>query len=89
MPRAYRYGISAFCFGVLAAFAAVPETTWTSTPVVCLFRNSFDIECLGCGMTRALSAALHGRIEAALALNQGVMVTGAGLIGGVLQSLWR
>ena len=89
MPKAYRFGISAACFTVLAVFAAVPEPVWTSMPAVCLWRNTMNLECFGCGMTRALSAALHGRIDAALALNQGVVATALGLVGGVLQALWR
>lgn len=89
MPKAYSYGISAFCLAVLAAFAIVPETAWTSLPSVCVFRNQLGIECLGCGMTRALSAALHGHVESALALNQGVIATGAALIAGALQGFWR
>lgn len=89
MPRVYRYGISAACAGVIAVFAIVPETSWTSLPVVCAFRNGLGFECLGCGMTRALSAALHGRMDAALALNQGVVFTGSGLLAGMLQGLWR
>ena len=89
MRKAYRCGISASCFGVLAIFAIVPETVWTSTPTVCLFQNGLGVECFGCGMTRALSAAMHGHIDAALALNRGIVVTGAALVGGVLQGLWR
>ena len=48
-----------------------------------------DVECFGCGMTRALSAALHGHFEAALDLNRGVVLAGPALIAGAMQALWR
>jgi hypothetical protein len=73
----------------LAALAALPENVWASMPVVCVWRNVFGLECLGCGMTRALSAALHGRLEVALAYNAGVVLAVPALILGILQGLRR
>lgn len=36
----------------------------------CLFSMLFDVECLGCGMGRALQALLHLEWQRAIALNQ-------------------
>ena len=89
MQRAYRYAISASCVAALGALAVAPESMWVGTSTVCLFRNLMDVECFGCGMTRALSAALHGHFEAALDLNRGVVLAGPALIAGAMQALWR
>ena len=89
MRGAYRYGISAVCAAVIAALALAPESVWTSMPSVCVFRSLLGLECFGCGMTRALSAVLHGRLEAALALNETVVVAAGALVVGVLQGVRR
>lgn len=85
----YRSAISAAAFGLLALLAAVPESAWAAIPPVCLFRGMFGIECLGCGMTRALSAALHGHFIEAFAWNAGVVAAAPALIGAALLGLWR
>lgn len=82
-------GVSIAAFAAIAILAAVPESFWASMPAVCLFRRILDVECLGCGMTRALSAAAHGRLEAAFAMNAGVVVAGPALILAAVQRLWR
>lgn len=87
MPRAYRYGISAACGGAVLLLVIVPESAWSSLPVLCVFRNVLGVECLGCGMTRALSAALHGHATRALELNAGVVLAGPALLAGVVQAL--
>jgi hypothetical protein len=87
MRREYRYAISACCGAALLVFAAVPETSWNELPAVCLFRNVFGMECFGCGMTRALAAALHGDIAKAMQMNGGVAVVGPGLMAGIVQGL--
>lgn len=62
------------CATVLAVFLLTPEAFWSGLPSVCIFRNQFGLECLGCGMTRALAAASHGRFAAALASNAGIVM---------------
>jgi hypothetical protein len=89
MPKAYRCAISVCCFGVLAAFAGLPQTFWISLPAVCAFRSALDLECLGCGMTRALAAATHGQFAAALNWNRGVALVLPALLAGALQGLRR
>jgi len=58
----------------LALLAALPSSTIAGLPALCLFRRWWGIECWGCGMTRALSCALHGQLAAAFAYNRGVVV---------------
>ena len=89
MQKAYRYGISTGCAVVLALFAAVPENVWSSLPSVCVFRQALGLECFGCGMTRALSAVMHGHLEVALGLNEGVIVALGGLVAGLLHGVRR
>ena len=74
MRREYRFAISAAAALVLVAFAAVPTAAWGAVPSVCVFRNALGVECLGCGMTRALALAMHGHFTEALTLNAGVSV---------------
>jgi hypothetical protein len=51
------------------ALAALPMAWVEQGPVLCLFRRLADVECLGCGMTRAMAALLHGEWQAAAGLN--------------------
>lgn len=74
MRREYRSAISAVAFAALLVLAAVPQSAWGAMPAVCLFRNALGLECFGCGMTRALSSALHGDFSQAIATNAGVAV---------------
>jgi uncharacterized protein DUF2752 len=59
---------------VLAALAAIPTEVLASLPVVCVWRTFLHVECPGCGMTRALSSALHGHLSEAVAFNRGVLL---------------
>ena len=59
---------------VLGALAAIPTEVLTSLPVICVWRTLFHLQCPGCGMTRALSSALHGHLYAAVACNRGVVI---------------
>lgn len=88
MPRAFHYAISAACAVLLCMLAVVPESFWESFPAVCLFRNVLGVECLGCGMTRALAALLHGRPAVALELNRGVIFAAAALLIGAAHVFW-
>lgn len=44
----------------------LPESTFAEAPNLCLHRKIFGFPCPGCGMTRALHAALHLQISKAL-----------------------
>jgi hypothetical protein len=59
---------------MLAGFAAIPTEALARFPVVCVWRTLLHLECPGCGITRALSSALHGHLDAAVAYNRGVVL---------------
>jgi hypothetical protein len=67
--------------------ADVPETVWSSLPAMCLFRTMLGLECFGCGMTRALSSAVHGHFAAAIQYYCGVVLMAPALLGGAVQAL--
>jgi hypothetical protein len=87
MRREYRYAISAVCGLALLSLSLAPESLWASLPAACLFRNIFGIECFGCGMTRALSAGLHGHFCRAVELNGGAALAFSGLLAGCALAL--
>lgn len=59
----------------LIGFAVVPLQAIEAGPVLCPFKRFFGVECFGCGMTRAMSAMLHGKVQLALSYNRGVLLT--------------
>lgn len=89
MRREYRSAISAVAFAALVVLAAIPQSAWGAMPSVCLFRNGLGLECFGCGMTRALSSALHGDFSHALATNAGVAVALPVLVAAVAAGFRR
>ncbi len=58
----------------LAFLAAAPVEWLDHGPTLCLFKRILGIECLGCGMTRAMSRLLHGDLAGALVFNRLVVV---------------
>jgi hypothetical protein len=67
--------------GKLALYLAIPglflliPTAWLEAhPAPCLYRALLKRRCPGCGMTRALSAALHGHFRQAWSRNKLVAV---------------
>jgi BarA-like signal transduction histidine kinase len=66
--------LPAAAVAALAGLAAIPTEVLASLPILCVWRTLLDVECLGCGMTRALSIALHGHMAEAVAMNRGVVV---------------
>ncbi len=69
------WGLAATSVFVLIALAVVPMDAITRIPTVCPFKKSFGMDCYGCGMTRAVSAFLHGNFGTALTYNRGVLFT--------------
>ena len=59
--------VSIAALAVLAAASPERVAAW---PVICPFKRFLDIECWGCGLTRATSYALHGRFSDAMDLNR-------------------
>jgi hypothetical protein len=76
---------------ILAAallFTATPTSFWTSLPRVCLFQLA-GLPCWGCGMTRALSSALHGQLAEALEHNPLSAIVLPLVVGLVVRTFWR
>ena len=69
------WGLAAMSAVVLLTLAVIPMEAINSFPTFCPFKRYFGIECFGCGMTRALSAFLHGNLRVAIAYNRGVLFT--------------
>jgi hypothetical protein len=72
---------------VLAALAAIPPQVLATFPVMCVWRTLLHLECPGCGMTRALSSALHGDLHAALAFNRGVVLVLPAVLTVIIRDL--
>ena len=66
-------GLAVALAGAVAAFA-IPTAWLEGAPTLCLWQRLLGVECPGCGMTRALSAALHGDFAAAWSFNRAVVV---------------
>ncbi|MAT53897.1 MAG: hypothetical protein CMN32_05405 [Saprospirales bacterium] len=77
----------------LTALLAVPVVLWLlprtffdSGVAICPSKVFFDIECLGCGMTRAVMHLHHLDIDEAVYYNAGVLVVYPALV--ILWFVW-
>jgi hypothetical protein len=57
-------------------FVAVPTSYIEAGHSICLVKNLFGVECPGCGMTRALSAFMHGNVVSAIRFNKSIVIIG-------------
>lgn len=62
---------------------SIPTEMLERGPALCLFRIVAGIECWGCGMSRAISAVLHGEVQQALAFNWRVAI-----VFPILATIW-
>lgn len=79
----------AFLLIVPAVLYAIPLASLESAPPLCLWRALLDVECPGCGMTRALHQLMHLQFASAFAFNRGIVVVAPILAWLSLRSLWR
>ena len=63
-----------FTFLVLSLFWVIPKSWMFTGNTICIFKNLFGLECVGCGMTRALYCLSHGDILEALNFNRLVII---------------
>jgi hypothetical protein len=75
------------CSGALLILAIMPVEVLQHGPTLCLIKAAFGRECLGCGLTRSVSMALHGEWMHALASNGLVIVVLPLLILGAVAGL--
>jgi hypothetical protein len=74
---------------VAGALLVVPTSIVAAGPSLCLVRNLVGHECPGCGMTRAISSLLHGRLEEAVRHNWLVVVVYPLLCVVFVRAVWR
>lgn len=65
------------------AIILLPKSMIFDGQTICLFKNLFEFNCLGCGITRAIFLVFEGDIFGAYRLNPGVLI-----IFPILVSLW-
>ena len=51
---------------LLVGLATIPTRRLDAMPVLCPFRRATGLPCPTCGMTRSVSAALHGDLRASI-----------------------
>jgi hypothetical protein len=64
----------AFYLGIPCLFFLIPTRWLEAHPAPCLYRLLFRRRCPACGMTRAISAAAHGRFKRSLEHNWLVVI---------------
>jgi len=67
-------------------FYCIPKDYLGGTYPICLFRILFNINCIGCGTTRAVWSILHLRFYEAIEYNKLIIITFPLLSGSIL--LW-
>ena len=73
---------------VPVVFFLVPTSWFESRRSMCLIYNIFGVRCPGCGMTRAISCAVHGNFKQALRYNWLVVFVLPLLYYAWLRTLW-
>lgn len=70
-------------------FVLLPTSCIEGLPEICVFRHFFGCDCPGCGMTRAVSALLHGSLHSAWDFNRGVFVVFPMLCYVAAKWIWK
>ena len=56
------------------ALIAIPTAWFERSPTICVFRRITGKPCPGCGMTRAVSSVMHGRLREGYRYNKRVVI---------------
>jgi len=80
------YGVI-FLLGVLLLF--LPSTYFDEGQSICASQVLFDMECYGCGMTRAIQHLIHLDIQNAYALNKLSLIVLPLMIYLYISSFWK
>ncbi|MBS0619301.1 MAG: DUF2752 domain-containing protein [Spirochaetes bacterium] len=59
--------------GVPIAMFVIPLDFFEHGRSLCIFKNLFDWDCPGCGLTRAIACIFHGEFQRAFAFNRMVV----------------
>jgi hypothetical protein len=74
LARCFRGGRLAILLVLPLILYALPVDYFDDKPPICLSRVLLDVECLACGMTRAVMRAMRLRIASAMSYNTLVIV---------------
>ena len=55
-------------------FFLIPTSWLEKHPPICLYSAIFGVRCPGCGMSRAISCAVHGNLKKAFHYNKLVVI---------------
>lgn len=64
-----------FVCAALFLFYHIPKTYLESSPPICIYKNIFHKDCIGCGTTRAVWSVLHLEINDAIAYNKLIVIS--------------
>ena len=70
-------------FAIPIVIIITPNSYVFSGPTICLINNIFGIDCLGCGITRAIFLVFDGDLITAFELNERIL-----LVLSILFILW-
>ena len=73
----------------LAILLVIPPEVILNGPNICLIRKFLGVNCLGCGMTRAVSLFVHGKFSVAMSYNRLVILVLPGLLGIAGWQIWQ
>ncbi len=80
--------VAAAVAALAAAYAWLDPATFPLFPK-CIFKSLTGLSCPGCGLQRAIHAALHGRFAEAWSYNAMLPVLVAVLVAYATSALWR
>ncbi|MFI3286649.1 MAG: DUF2752 domain-containing protein [Rikenellaceae bacterium] len=90
-----RLSCSGMQMAILSAYLILPTMIYLIPKelifdgnTLCLFKSIFDIECFGCGMTRAIYLLLHGDINGAVGYNWRVIIVMPLLLTIYIDHIW-